>query len=384
MLCYESLLLNATVLIPLPTGPYGTSFSVHELVDKSRQDPFAPTPETRALVVSAWYPVPKETCHDICLVPYMPTATARYEEQFTLAGLNMTNGTLETVKLGVCCGRSVEFFYKSNTIPVVLFSTGLGTSRHQNNAQVQQLASEGYAVISIDHTYDAAYVEFPDGRGVAGVIPDDSTFEKIELAVATRIQDFSFVLDQLSVRSTLEKLFPFPSDVLNVARIPILGWSIGGASAIAAAQNETRIAGAANLDGAFFLIKHEIKTPIFLFGAQGHNTSQPITGQYPDDSWPNAWPYFRGLKVELSLLKGAHSLFSDIPILVKVLSIFDRLTPHYKDAFKGIEGARVLEITVTYLKAFVDFAVYGRDQPLLEKNSTAFPEVVVLHSLHSG
>ena len=78
-------------------------------------------------------------------------------------------------------GNSVEAnaYYKSKPIqqefPVIIFSHGLGGNRTQNTANIESLASNGYVVFAIEHTYDAnitifndsTYIEFdsylPDG-----------------------------------------------------------------------------------------------------------------------------------------------------------------------------------------------------------------------------
>jgi predicted dienelactone hydrolase len=51
---------------------------------------------------------------------------------------------------------------KSN-YPVLIFSHGLTGFRNQNTFEVEELASHGYIIVGIDHTYDAAATIFTDG-----------------------------------------------------------------------------------------------------------------------------------------------------------------------------------------------------------------------------
>src|SRR2546423_1634478 len=51
-------------------------------------------------------------------------------------------------------------------LPVVLYSPGAGDPRTWETTVVQDLASRGYLVVTIDHTYDSSEVEFPGGRVV--------------------------------------------------------------------------------------------------------------------------------------------------------------------------------------------------------------------------
>ena len=52
-------------------------------------------------------------------------------------------------------------------LPVIFFSHGLISHLAQNTALMEHLASLGYVVVSIAHTYDAAPVLFPNGDVIA-------------------------------------------------------------------------------------------------------------------------------------------------------------------------------------------------------------------------
>ena len=67
----------------------------------------------------------------------------------------------------------------------------------------EDLASRGYVVASVDHTYEATAVEFPDGRFVKSVLGshigntwrmDD---ESMSLALSARSEDLNFVVNEL-------------------------------------------------------------------------------------------------------------------------------------------------------------------------------------------
>ena len=55
--------------------------------------------------------------------------------------------------------------------PTILFSHGWNGFAAQNSAQMVELASHGYVVLGIQHTYGAIVTVFPDGR-VAKNNPD--------------------------------------------------------------------------------------------------------------------------------------------------------------------------------------------------------------------
>lgn len=72
----------------------------------------------------------------------------------------------------------------------------MAASRQLYSAMAQRVASSGYLVISIDHPSDASIVEYPDGTLVYA--DNITTTAQTDLDVATRAQDVSFLLDQLS------------------------------------------------------------------------------------------------------------------------------------------------------------------------------------------
>lgn len=72
--------------------------------------------------------------------------------------------------------------------PTVLYSPGLGNSRLIYGARARSLASQGYVVVTVDHPYDAAVVEFPDGSVVLGANIDDDDEVQLAKAVTVRVR----------------------------------------------------------------------------------------------------------------------------------------------------------------------------------------------------
>ncbi|MCU7729535.1 hypothetical protein ODJ79_37955 [Actinoplanes sp. KI2] len=86
-------------------------------------------------------------------------------------------------------------------------SHNLQGHRSEGTSLVQDLASHGYVVVTVDHVHDAFAVELPAGRLEGSFIPDPST-DEIRVTseiVVSRVADVRFVLDQLrywTARST--------------------------------------------------------------------------------------------------------------------------------------------------------------------------------------
>ena len=58
--------------------------------------------------------------------------------------------------------------------PVLIFSHGFGGLPELNTIQAEELASQGYVVVALNHTYDSIVNVFPDGR----IIPQSSIFSR--------------------------------------------------------------------------------------------------------------------------------------------------------------------------------------------------------------
>jgi len=117
----------------------------------------------------------------------------------------------------------------------------------------EDLASRGYIIASVDHTYEATAVEFPDGRFVKSVLGshlantwrgDDAT---LSFAGSVRLQDLKFVLNELE-RLNSRVNDPFGGR-LDLARLAIAGHSAGGAIAFQALEGDARFKAAVILDG---------------------------------------------------------------------------------------------------------------------------------------
>jgi predicted dienelactone hydrolase len=109
------------------------------------------------------------------------------------------------------------------------------------------LASHGYVVAEIDHTYESFATAFPDGRVttcLARQAPGRGPgfWEKV---VAGRAADVCFVLDELTAG---HPAWP-GAGLTDPSRIAMAGHSAGGAAAIPALLAHSRIRAGIDMDG---------------------------------------------------------------------------------------------------------------------------------------
>ena len=351
--------VQAATVFPQPTGPYEVGISTMKLVDEARLDTFAPDNRTRAVMVSAFYPVKKPSaCYPTRVVDYMPPATAAFLE----STYGLPNGTLGSLGIHACrLGTPISEDY-----PVVLFSPGLGGSRLFYQAIAQQVASTGYIVVLLDHTYETNIIEFPDGSVVLGL--NISTEAQIERTLEARTLDASFTIDQLSRTSVARSLVPGSNRGLNVRRVGMFGHSLGGATAASTMHNDTRVAGGLNMDGNFWgsVVNQGLTRPFLLFGGQNHTQL----------NWATVWPRLLGWKRLLSLAESQHLTFIDVPYLLKISGLAaDLLPPEYASLLGTIDGARAFDIITSYVTAFMDFVLKGFEAECLRNPCSEYPEI---------
>jgi len=362
-------LATATILQP-PLGEYGVAASTMELVDTSRNDTYASVPEHRRIMVSAYYPATSlKKCQPV-IVPYMTPATAAVYDQM-YAPLGIPNGTFASFELSTCAFLRKDRSRKSKSFPLVLFSPGLGNSRLMYGAMAQSLASHGFVVITMDHAYDAAIVEYPDKTVALAV--DIESDEQIEADVVVRQHDVSFLITQLHDCSIRETLFHNIADTKSLNSILMAGHSLGGATAAAAMLADTRIAAAVNLDGTLFddVLHKNFTSPFMIMSHQGKNLSTDV-------SWTQAWSNAMGTKLAVMLDGTQHGSYTDLPLLANTLGLTGNVSAEIGEILGTMEGARAIGLVDAFVLQFFNFA-RGASKALLPAGmARKFPEASVL------
>jgi pimeloyl-ACP methyl ester carboxylesterase len=335
--------------LPRPDGIYGTGSSRAMLIDHSRSDPYAAAvgiKHDRRLMVSSFYPVAlREQCLDLPL-PYMPDTTAAFLDS-EYAAYGIPNKTFASFDLISCKPRGRQSV-RTQFFPTVLFSPGLGNSRLLYSAMAQSLASEGFNVITIDHTYDADIVEFEDGSTVLAA--DIDSDEQIVAALDIRVQDVSFVIDQLGLKDTNQKLFSGRPCAKN-EQYTIFGHSLGGATAAAATLSDERLNGAINLDGSFFgdLLSTGAAKPLMILSHDGKNLTT-------DDSWAAIWNATQKVtKVAVTIGDTAHGSYSDLPLIADALGLPAERRRQLDPFVGALPGVYVRDVVAQFIKTFTAF-----------------------------
>ena len=360
-----------TPYLPEPTGPYPAGTASVWLTDTSRPDPWVPGVNARELMVSLWYPaVPSDGRR----ARYMTAAESGL--QLTSRGIaGIPLDTLSTVETNAVSDARPAG--RRHSLPLVVLSPGFTNSRSTLTALAEDLASHGYVVAGIDHTYESHATTFPDGRVTTCLAREAPRRDRKEEVAAGRAADVCFVLDALT---GAHPAWP-GAGLIDPSAMAMAGDSAGGAAAIAAMLADSRIHAGIDMDGATAapIPDEGLARPFLFLGKQSSYTPGNGGAVAPGTrdwkrlrgaviTWERDWELLTGWKRWLVVAGAVHASFTDLALLADQIGI---------DTGAGLSGARSLEITRAYVRAFFDQHLRGRPQALLDQPSPRFPEVTI-------
>ncbi|MDH6214323.1 dienelactone hydrolase [Streptomyces pseudovenezuelae] len=363
--------------LPVPTGPrrLGT-ISLH-LIDHARRDPWTSPSVPRELMISMWYPTSHTRGYRHA--PWLPPmATELYRQQ---VGRELRT-PLDDVDFPVTHARQgAPMEARPHGHPVVLFSPGYGALRETCTALVEDLASHGYVVVTIDHTYEATIVEFPGGRLELSRQPAEPTDDDIGTALRVRQDDTRFVLNELALlnagRNPDSEHRRLPHSLrgsLDLSRVGMFGHSLGGDTAAETMAQDRRILAGVDLDGSIngTVAATGLDRPFLLMSNATH-------GRHNDPSWAEFWSHLRGWRLGLRLRRSGHQTYTDLSPLAqrleKALPLPPEVVAALTTAIGTINADRAVAAERAYLRAFFDLHLRDRDDHLLSGASPRYPEI---------
>lgn len=349
-LAVRSSLAGTTIAaVPLPTGPEPVGTRILPLIDSSREDPYIGHAMKREILVRFWYPsTPDESCH---LADYTSPRVWNYFSQ--LMGV-----PLPTVVTNSCANARPA----DGAHPVVVFTPGYTGTFTDYTFLFEDLASRGYIVASVNHTYEATATEFPDGTFVKSLLGshidnswrgDDKT---LSLASSVRLRDLRFVLDELDrINKRSNDAF---TGKFDLSRIAIAGHSAGGTIALDALERDARFKAAVILDSYFSPDRiHPTNASVFVLRAG----SEPITDRC------QLMAALHGPRVFVNLPGAEHLTPSDALWLAKGAIATGAMGPD-----------RTVAAIRDYVAAFLDSSLRERPiDPLLTERSLIYPDASV-------
>lgn len=352
-----------------PSGVRALGTVALHLVDAQRDDPWSPTAARRELMVTLWYPATGTAGR--------PRTAYQTEAEFALSQ------RADGVPPGLLAAPLTHGFELApvdqahGALPVILYSPGGAASRAMNTMVIEELASRGYLVASIDHTFDAVAVEFPGGRVLTRSLPE--TPPNLAAVIDVRAQDARFVLDalgllQLGVNPDAEgRALPTGlHGALDLERIGIFGSSLGGSTAMAVLLADARVKAGLSLDSQPYgpVIQAGLDKPFMMINAKARRELLPSLAGF--------WSRLRGWRLELRMSGAGHVSYSDYVYTLPQSAAVLGLSPEEAGEMVGqVDPLRAVTVQRAYPLAFFDRQLRGgRCNALLDGPSAALPEVV--------
>jgi dienelactone hydrolase len=237
---------------------------------------------------------------------------------------------------------SIQFWYPKNPgkgekFPIVIFSHGAFGYRMSNYSTFQELASNGYVVASIDHTYHAFMTNQENGKTIItniefmnnaigasnGDITGKELYDMEQEWLKLRTEDMEFALRNLRVKDNSEtenKLF----SMMDLERIGVFGHSLGGATAAQVGREDEDVDAVVVIDGTMMgeiiglengkemLTNEPYPKPILNF----YNGSHYYDEAKDNLAYPNTFATKNALDSYQVVIEGAgHMNFTDLPII---------------------------------------------------------------------
>ncbi len=372
---------KSAVELPASTGPFIVGRTTFYWKDRARPETLSgDSNDRRELMVTLWYPARKVS----------GLAPAVYFPSYKLIA-GQAPSPLPASRKAHAFERA-PLARARRTFPVILFSHGLGENTARYSAQLEDLASHGYVVAAIDHTYDNQGTVFPDGRvarysdkwewafDAEGV--ERERFVRAQLRVM--VEDVSFVANQLS-RLSGEPSSAFKG-ALDLGDLGFFGHSLGGAIAPMVCQTDKRFKACLNQDGLLLgqaLILDpaggKLERPFMFLGHNERVSEETLRlmaltrAEYEEHDRARRRRAYRILDTipsesyAISVNGAAHSSFTDRPLLEA------NTTARYEDR------VRALQIIQDYTRAFFDQYLLAKNPRLLTDTTAGYPEVAVDH-----
>ncbi|MEU6677472.1 hydrolase [Streptomyces sp. NPDC046925] len=374
--------MGVAAKLPAPTGPHRIGTVSTRLVDTSRRDPWVKSVPYRELMISVWYPAAGGTDGASAaathrLAPYMaPGAAERWN---AMSPHGIPKDAIDFAAMRTHAREGAPADRSGGRRPVLLYASGANDPRTWGTSAVEELASHGYVVVTIDHTYESPGVQFPDGS-VKGDAPLRKVLEEtgqsempalLKKVLDVRVADSKFVLDRLgSLPNGL-------SGVVDRRRVGMFGQSAGGIAAAETMYEDRRVTAGLNMDGTLEnnpepngtnltpVARHGLTRPFLLMGSQGNDrTTEP--------SWRAFWSHSTGWKRNLTVRGSKHQTYTDLSALLPQAGVGREVVEEH---IGTVEPDRAVAAERAYATAFFDRWLRGRDNHLLDGPSGKYPEV---------
>lgn len=359
--------LFAPVRFPRPSGDSRVGTVTRQWVDHSRREVLArDADEARELAVQVWYPT-VESCGTRSRyrpdAPVVFNALLQALREVTSGRTSLPSFLFRKLAVSRTSALVNAQPVRETMFPVIVALSGFGGFRNAHTILIEELVSRGYVVLGMDQPYVSARARLADGRVVKmkqrGQLYRDHSREEV---IAHLAADVSFALDALSSDPGL-------ADTADTSRVAVMGVSLGGTVAAAAASSHERIAACLMMDA---VMPSDVAARGLRCAAMW--LTRPADDMRRERSRPGGWPEpviedtLGSMAAALSHQAAGTGWLVTIPGMFHI-DFTD--APHWFPwaRWVGLSGRigarRAREIISGYANAFFDQTFLGHDSPLL-------------------
>ncbi len=233
--------------MPKTSGEFLIGTKNYDVVDESRIEKYDDLGNKRKIRAQVWYPIDSNKGLKKAKWFIDGKETARgisKDAQLPLFLLDKMSRTKSNSYLGGNLSN------KKDKYPLVIISHGWAGVRNFHQDFAEELASRGYIVIAIDHTYGATVTVFEDGK-VANINYDAISLgkanflDKANVLVNTFARDVSRIIDFSHELNASDSMF---KSRIDESKIGLIGHSTGGGGDVRLALEDDRIKSIVGLD----------------------------------------------------------------------------------------------------------------------------------------
>jgi dienelactone hydrolase len=389
---------------PKPTGQHAVGTLRYHMIDRDRLDPYDTT-LFRELMVQVWYPTSHASVG--AAAHYLPDLMP-HMKRMANQSFYVPQAVLDYLLVDIKCYaiEGAPLLIPKKKFPVIILCHGLGSMVSLQTAHAENLASHGFVVFGINHTFNCSLSIFPDGRVYPFKFDWNASGKMDQCMKIVNLwqQDVKFVLSKIEDLADLQ-----PESVenpfyhkLDLDKIGMFGHSMGGATTTQMCRRDARIKAGVNMDGPLFGSDYEdgFKKPYMMMVAENSirrtdsmmSEKELLAQRMTRDEELMLKILFRYGGVNLCgniradgsdayyvyFIGAGHNTFTDVP-LVKEISFLLNFLEYFGLNAGTIAPLRAVEVTNKLLVDFFNKYLMHKPALILENAyaSDQFPEVVI-------
>ncbi len=372
-----SVLSFLPALLPVPKlskpgGIFTVGTRSFTLVDESRVERYSGSDEPRRFMIQIWYPAQPKPGDSHA--PWMNNAHifARAIASF----LELPDFFLDHLELvNIPAYQDALIEQPNQAYPITIFSHGWNGFAAQNANQALELASRGFVVVGMQHTYGAVVTVFPDGNvaynnpdALPRNVPDEEYEEAARILVDQWAGDIAYTLDFLENQNN-DSTSPFFAS-LDLTKVGAYGHSTGGGATIQFCATDSRCTSLLGMDPwvtptSRTVLKNGLgQSAFFMFSQQWVDDKDSKNNRLFYSFYQHLDPTTRVIYITGT----SHYDFSDLPLFSPIAPLLGLKGP--------LNGKLVNRIVNHYLVSFFEMTLKGKATSLFKSEISPYPEVV--------